>query len=632
MTPALTKKQTKTLWRILIAFALLLCVLAYQQTQPPAVLTLTLYLIPYALVGYDVLLRAAKNILHGKIFDENFLMTIATIGALCLGEYPEAVAVMLFYQTGELFQNYAVTKSRKSIAALMDIRPDHAAIERNGQIIEVNPEELSAGDEIIIKPGDRVPLDGIILTGTSELDTASLTGESLPKPVTEGDKIISGCINLSGLLRVRVTAPYSQSTVAKILDLVENAATKKAKTENFITTFARYYTPAVVLVAAALAILPPLLLGEPLTDWISRALIFLVVSCPCALVISIPLSFYGGIGGASRNGILIKGGNYLETLARTGTVVFDKTGTLTTGTFRLTEICPADGITADQLLAWAAAAETASTHPLARSILEACKQPVDQTAVTHITEEAGLGVSAQVHNTHVLAGNTQHLIRAGIAVPENLPGGTIIHLAADGRYAGYLRFSDTLKPHAKDAVTSLKQLGIRNISLLTGDTAAAAAETAEELGLTSYRAELLPQDKLAGLEDLITENTGSGTTIYVGDGINDAPVLSRADAGIAMGSLGSDAAIEAADIVIMDDDPAKVATAVKLSRKTYWIVRQNIIIALGVKFAVLALAAAGAATMWEAVFADVGVAVIAVLNAMRTLRYAENTPQTRTAE
>ena len=402
MTPALTKKQTKTLWRILIAFALLLCVLAYQQTQPPAVLTLTLYLIPYALVGYDVLLRAAKNILHGKIFDENFLMTIATIGALCLGEYPEAVAVMLFYQTGELFQNYAVTKSRKSIAALMDIRPDHAAIERNGQLIEVNPEELSAGDEIIIKPGDRVPLDGIILTGTSELDTASLTGESLPKPVTEGDKIISGCINLSGLLRVRVTAPYSQSTVAKILDLVENAATKKAKTENFITTFARYYTPAVVLVAAALAILPPLLLGEPLTDWISRALIFLVVSCPCALVISIPLSFYGGIGGASRNGILIKGGNYLETLARTGTVVFDKTGTLTTGTFRLTEICPADGITPDQLLAWAAAAETASTHPLARSILEACKQPVDQTAVTHITEEAGLGVSAQVHNTHVL--------------------------------------------------------------------------------------------------------------------------------------------------------------------------------------------------------------------------------------
>ncbi|MDE2443100.1 MAG: heavy metal translocating P-type ATPase [Methanocorpusculum sp.] len=625
MAIALTKKQNRTLWRIIIAFVLFLCVFLVQQTgriPTPALLT-ALYLIPYLIIGHDVLLRAGRNILHGKIFDENFLMTIATIGAFCLGELPEAVAVMLFYQIGELFQSYAVSKSRKSITALMDIRPDHATIEKNGQLIEVDPEELTTGDEIIIKPGDRVPLDGIVLSGTSALDTASLTGESLPRTITEGDKIISGCINLSGLLRVRVLAPYKESTVARILDLVENAAAKKAKTENFITTFARYYTPAVVGIAAALAVLPPLLLGEPFTDWISRALIFLVVSCPCALVISIPLSFYGGIGGASRNGILIKGGNYLETLAATGTVVFDKTGTLTTGTFRVTEILPADGFTADQLLTWAASAESSSTHPLARSILEAFGQPVDRTKVTGIMETAGRGVAANVNGVPVLAGNTKLLAGAGIAVPAEMPVGTVIHIAAAGRYAGSIRFADTLKPHAKDAVTALRRNGVRSITMLTGDTDAAAGRIAAELGLTSYRAGLLPQDKVAGLEAIIAENTGTGSVIYVGDGINDAPVLSRADVGIAMGSLGSDAAIEAADVVLMDDDPAKVATAIQISRKTYWIVRQNIIFALGVKFIVLALAAAGFATMWEAVFADVGVAVIAILNAMRTLRFVE---------
>lgn len=628
MTPLLTKNQKRTLARIIISLALLLGILTTQQTAliPTPLLLLALYLIPYLIIGHDILLRAGKNILHGKILDENFLMTIATIGAFCLGEYPEAVAVMLFYQTGELFQNYAVSKTRKSITALMDIRPDHANIEQNGTLIEIDPEELHVGDEILIKPGDRVPLDGIILSGTSELDTASLTGESLPRPVTPGDPVISGSINLSGLLRVRVSAPYTESTVARILDLVENAAAKKAKTENFITTFARYYTPAVVGIAAALAVLPPLLLGDPFPDWISRALIFLVVSCPCALVISIPLSFYGGIGGASRNGILIKGGNYLETLARTGTVVFDKTGTLTTGTFRVTEILPADGITADQLLTWAASAESSSTHPLARSLLETFGKPLDRTKITDIKETAGRGVTANVNGIPVLAGTADHLAAAGIAVPDGTPAGTAIHIAADGRYAGCIRFADTLKPHAKNAVTALKQIGVRRIAMLTGDTPTAADRIAAELGLTSYRADLLPQDKVAGLEAIIAETTGTGTVVYVGDGINDAPVLARADIGIAMGTLGTDAAREAADIVLMDDDPAKVVTAIQISRKTYRIVRQNIIFALGVKFLVLAVAAAGFATMWEAVFADVGVAVLAILNAMRTLAFSEGLP------
>lgn len=625
MTTSLTPKQNRTLWRILIASVLFCGIFLSQKAGllPEPATLIVLYLVPYLIIGHNVLLRAAKNITRGKIFDENFLMSIATIGAFILGELPEAVAVMLFYQIGELFQSYAVSKSRRSIAALMDIRPDHATIERDGTLIDIDPEELKEGDEILIKPGDRVPLDGIVLSGNSELDTASLTGESLPRPVTPGDKILSGCINLSGLLRVRVLAPYHESTVARILDLVENAAAKKAKTENFITTFARYYTPAVVGIAAALAVLPPLLLGEPFTDWISRALIFLVVSCPCALVISIPLSFYGGIGGASRNGILIKGGNYLEVLARAKTVVFDKTGTLTTGTFRVTDILPADGITRDQLLFWAAAAENASTHPLARSIQEAFGSPIDPIAVTDIRETAGRGVAARVNGTDVLVGNAGLLADAGITLPAESPAGTRIHLAANGRYAGSIRFADTLRPHAKETVTELKQLGVHQVSMLTGDADAAAGLVAAELGLTSYRAGLLPQDKVAGLEAILAEHTGTGTTIYVGDGINDAPVLSRADAGIAMGLAGSDAAIEAADVVLMDDDPAKVLTAVKISRKTYWIVRQNILFALGVKFIVLAFAAAGFATMWEAVFADVGVAVIAILNAMRTLRFAE---------
>ncbi len=623
MFESLSPKQKRTLLRIFAAFAIFLPVVFFQQTNlsEDTGTLLLLYLAAYAVVGYDVLLRAGKNISRGKIFDENFLMTIATIGAFALGEYPEAVAVMLFYQVGELFQSYAVNKSRKSIAALMDIRPDHANIESDGQLIEVDPAVLKSGDIIVIKPGERVPLDGVIISGSSDLNTMSMTGESLPRSVDEGDEVISGCINMSGLLRVRVLRPYSESTVARILDMVENAAAKKAKTENFITTFSRYYTPAVVGIAAALAVLPPVLFGEPFADWVGRALIFLVVSCPCALVISIPLSFYGGIGGASRNGILIKGGNYLEALAKTETVVFDKTGTLTTGSFRVTEISPAGERENDQLLMYAAAAESASTHPLAAAIRQAYGKDIDRTAVAKVTETAGRGVFAEVFGRPVLAGNARMMADAGITIPAGSPAGTVIHVAVSGSYAGYLLFADTVKPHAEKAIRDLKKLGVKHTAMLTGDTEAAAKLTAGELGIDSYRAGLLPQDKVSGLEDIMAKF--GGTTAYVGDGINDAPVLSRADIGIAMGSLGSDAAIEAADIVLMDDDPAKVATAVRISKKTFWIVRQNIIFALGVKFLVLGFAAAGFATMWEAVFADVGVAVIAILNAMRTLRFLE---------
>ncbi|MDV0443421.1 heavy metal translocating P-type ATPase [Methanorbis rubei] len=624
MTTKLSPKQQKTLIRIIAAFAIFVCVIFLQQTNivSETAILLVLYLVPYAVIGYDVLIRAGKNIFHGKIFDENFLMTIATIGAFALGEYPEAVAVMLFYQVGELFQSYAVSKSRKSIATLMDIRPDHANIESEGRLIEVDPGELKTGDIIIIKPGERVPVDGVVISGSSDLNTMSLTGESLPRSVDAGDEVISGCVNMSGLLRVRVQKPYGESTVARILDMVENAAAKKARTENFITIFSRYYTPAVVGVAAALAVLPPVLLGEPFADWVGRALIFLVVSCPCALVISIPLSFYGGIGGASRNGILIKGGNYLETLAKTQTVVFDKTGTLTSGSFRVTEIKPAGEMTEEQLLRYAALAESSSTHPLAASIRAAYGKEIDRNVVANVTETAGRGVSAEVSGRVVLAGNAKLLAGEGVAVPAGVPAGTAIHVTVDGSYAGYLRFADTAKPNAKKAVSDLKKLGIKHTAMLTGDAEAAAKLTAEELGIDSYRAGLLPQEKVSGLEDIMATFGGSSTA-YVGDGINDAPVLSRADVGIAMGSLGSDAAIEAADVVLMDDDPAKVATAVRISKKTFWIVRENIVFALGVKFFVLAFAAAGFATMWEAVFADVGVAVIAILNAMRTLRFSE---------
>ncbi|MDV0441664.1 heavy metal translocating P-type ATPase [Methanorbis furvi] len=623
MITTLSPKQQKTLIRIILAFAILVSVIILQQTNivSETAILLVLYLVPYAVIGYDVLTRAGKNIFHGKIFDENFLMTIATIGAFALGEYPEAVAVMLFYQVGELFQSYAVSKSRKSIAALMDIRPDHANIESNGQLIEVDPGELKTGDVIIIKPGERVPVDGVVISGSSDLNTMSLTGESLPRPVDAGDEVISGCVNMSGLLRVRVQKPYGESTVARILDLVENAAAKKAKTENFITTFSRYYTPVVVGVAAALAVLPPILFGEPFVDWVGRALIFLVVSCPCALVISIPLSFYGGIGGASRNGILIKGGNYLEALAKTETVVFDKTGTLTTGSFRVNSIKPSGEMTEEQLIMYAALAESSSTHPLAASIRAAYGKEIDRSVVANVTETAGRGVSAEVSGRVVLAGNAKLLADGGVAIPPSAPAGTAIHVAVDKIYAGYLLFSDTAKPSAKKAVNDLKKLGVKHTAMLTGDAEAAAKLTAEELGIDSYRAGLLPQEKVSGLEDIMEKFGGS--TAYVGDGINDAPVLSRADVGIAMGSLGSDAAIEAADVVLMDDDPAKVATAVRISKKTFWIVRENIVFALGVKFFVLAFAAAGFATMWEAVFADVGVAVIAILNAMRTLGFSE---------
>ncbi len=625
MLSALTKKQNRDLKRILLSFGLFLGIFLLQtavQLSLPAYGYLLLYLIPYLIIGHDVLIRAAGNISRGQIFDENFLMALATIGAFCLGEYPEAVAVMLFYQVGELFQSYAVSKSRRSIAQLMDIRPDHATIEKDGELTDVDPAEIAAGDIIIIRPGDRVPLDGIIISGSSELNTMSITGESLPRSVDQGDEVISGCINTTGLLQVRVLRPYAESTVARILDLVENAAARKAKAENFITVFARYYTPAVVVIAAALALLPPLLLSEPFTDWIGRALIFLVVSCPCALVISIPLSFFGGIGGASRNGILVKGSNYLESLARVGTVVFDKTGTLTTGTFRVADVHPADDISEPELLAYAAGAEYASTHPLAAAIRAAYGSAIDTRAVSAAVETAGRGVSAMVRGSFVLCGNARMMTDAGIVLPPNIPSGTIIHIAVNGRYAGYLRFTDTLKPEAAAAVADLKKLGVGKTIMLTGDSRVAATDIATELGVDDFRAELLPQDKVTALETVIAETSG-GSVVFVGDGINDAPVLSRADVGIAMGALGSDAAIEAADIVLMDDNPAKVAAAIRIARKTYWIVRENILFALGVKFLVLAAAAVGAATMWAAVFADVGVAVIAVLNAMRTLRYRD---------
>ena len=625
MLSALTKKQNRDLTRILVSFVLFFGIYLLQTTAHislPGYSYLLAYLIPYLIIGHDVLIRAAGNISRGRIFDENFLMALATIGAFCLGEYPEAVAVMLFYQVGELFQGYAVNKSRRSIAQLMDIRPDHATIEQNGELIDVDPAEIAAGDTIIIRPGDRIPLDGIIISGSSELNTMSITGESLPRSVDPGDEVISGCINTTGLLQVRVLRPYAESTVARILDLVENAAGRKAKAENFITVFARYYTPAVVVIAAALAFLPPLLLGEPFPDWIGRALIFLVVSCPCALVISIPLSFFGGIGGASRNGILVKGSNYLESLARAETVVFDKTGTLTTGTFRVADVHPADGISEPELLAYAAGAEYASTHPLAAAIRAAYGSVIDTRAVSAAVETAGRGVSAMVQGSLVLCGTSRMMIDAGIVLPAHIPPGTIIHIAVNGRYAGFLRFTDTLKPEAAAAVADLKKLGVGKIIMLTGDSRSVATDVAIELGVDEFRAELLPQDKVTVLETVIAENSG-GSVVFVGDGINDAPVLSRADVGIAMGALGSDAAIEAADIVLMDDNPAKVAAAIRIARKTYWIVRENILFALGVKFLVLAGAAIGVATMWEAVFADVGVAVIAVLNAMRTLRYRD---------
>ena len=567
-----------------------------------------------------MLWRAVRNIAHGQVFDENFLMALATVGALAIGEYPEAVFVMLFYQVGELFQSYAVDQSRKSITALMDIRPDYANMEGpDGQLEQVDPEDVAVGDTIVIKAGERIPLDGVVLEGSSTVDTAALTGESLPRRVESGDDVISGCVNLSGLLKVQVTKAFEESTVAKILDLVENSASKKAKAENFITKFARYYTPIVVLAAVALALLPPLLTSIQWVDSIQRALNFLVVSCPCALVISVPLSFFGGIGGASKDGILVKGGNYLEVLARTEIVVFDKTGTLTRGVFNVTAIHP-DHCDQGQLLELAALAECWSDHPISRSLKEAYGREIDAARVSSVEEVAGRGVKAVVDGHTICAGNDKLMEDIGVSWHPCHRVGTTVHVASDGVYLGHIVISDEVKPDAKEAVAALKAAGVRKTVMLTGDAQAVGEDVAKQLGLDEVHTQLLPADKVERVEKLLKEVSPKGALAFVGDGINDAPVLSRADIGIAMGGLGSDAAIEAADIVLMDDKPSKSAHAIRIARRTLSIVRQNIVFALAVKLLVLVLSAVGLVSMWAAVFADVGVSVIAILNAMRALK------------
>ncbi len=634
----LTRKQRKMLYRILAAAALLIAVKLLPNLFPvPRWMEIPLYLAPYLIIGWDVLWKAVRNILNGQVFDENFLMALATVGAFATGEYAEAVFVMLFYQTGELFQDYAVGKSRQSIAALMDIRPDTANLElEDGSLEEVDPEDVEVGAVVVVRPGERVPLDGEVLEGASALDTAALTGESAPRDVGAGDAVISGCVNQSGLLRVKVTKPCEESTVSKILDLVENAGEKKAASENFITRFARYYTPCVVIAATALFLLPTIALallpasaqpaflaGTDWTGWLHRALIFLVISCPCALVISVPLSFFGGIGGASKCGILVKGSNYLETLARTETVVFDKTGTLTQGSFTVTALHPAEGVTKDALLEAAALAESWSSHPISVSLRRACGKDLDPSRVTDVEEIAGHGVTAKVDGKAVSAGNSRLMEKEGVQwEPCDLPG-TIVHVTVEGRYAGHILISDLPKPESKTLVEGLKAAGVKKTVMLTGDTEAAAKAVARDLGIDEVHAQLLPADKVERVEGLLAKKSPNAALAFVGDGINDAPVLTRADVGIAMGALGSDAAIEAADVVLMDDNPAKIAAAMRISRKTLRIVKQNIWFALGVKGAVLLLGAFGVATMWEAVFADVGVAFLAILNAMRCLQVEE---------
>ncbi|WP_071429726.1 heavy metal translocating P-type ATPase [Angelakisella massiliensis] len=618
----MTKKQKKTLWRILTSAAFFAAALLGPWS---GWLRLAVFLVPYIVIGYDVLWKAVRNISHGQVFDENFLMSLATVGAFFIGEYAEAVAVMLFYQVGELFQSYAVGRSRRSIAALMDIRPDYANLERDGQLCQVDPEEVEVGQTIVIRSGERIPLDGVILTGSSSLDTAALTGESVPRDVAPGDAVISGCINGGGLLRVQVTRSYGQSTVARILDLVENASGKKARAEHFITRFARYYTPAVVIAAAALALVPPLLLGGGWSSWLRRALIFLVISCPCALVISVPLSFFGGIGGASRQGILVKGGNYLEALAKTKVLVFDKTGTLTQGTFQVTEVRPASGVDGDHLLELAALAEGGSNHPIAQSLQAAWKGKDTRDRVTEFEEIPGMGVRAVVDGATVWAGNSRLMEKAGASMEASAAnqGGTVIHLAVGSDYQGSILISDSLKPDAVETIRLLKARGIRTV-MLTGDSLEAGQAAAQRLGMDEVHTRLLPEDKVHIVERLLAEKPSGSTLAFVGDGVNDAPVLSRADVGIAMGGLGSDAAIEAADVVLMDDQPHKIVDAMDISRRTLKIVRQNVIFALGVKALVLLMGAWGAANLWEAVFADVGVSVIAILNASRALHTGKN--------
>ena len=621
-------KQKKMLWRILIAAALLAAVGLLPHTgllgAVPVPLAL-LYLIPYLVVGWDVLVKALKGIKNRQPFDECFLMAVATVGAFALGEYAEGCAVILFYQVGELFQSVAVGKSRRSIAALMDIRPDYANLEQpDGGFEQVDPDEVEVGSVIVVEPGERVPIDGVVVEGTSTLNTAALTGESLPRDAKPGDEIISGCVNISGLLRVRTTREFGESTVSRILDLVENSSMKKARAENFITRFARVYTPAVCYGALALALVPPLvslLLGRPaaLGEWVYRALTFLVISCPCALVISIPLSFFGGIGGASTCGVLVKGSTYLEELSRTGIVVFDKTGTLTRGVFEVTEVRPAPGVEKDALLEMAALAESYSKHPISQSLKRAWGKEADPARVADVEELGGYGITARVDGRQVAVGNARLMAREGLTVPAAPGVGTVIHVAAEGAYAGSILISDVVKPTAARAIAGLKAAGVRRTVMLTGDAEPVAQAVAAQLGITEYRAGLLPGDKVDQVEKLLDEKQPKENLAFVGDGINDAPVLSRADIGIAMGALGSDAAIEAADIVLMDDDPARIALAMDISRRTVGIVYQNIVFALAVKAACLLLGALGLAGMWLAIFADVGVMVLAVLNATRAL-------------
>lgn len=618
----MNRKQKRSLYRILLSAVLLAAAVCTAHFMAlPWWGELLVFLVPYLVIGAGTLKRAAVNIAHGQIFDENFLMTIATIGALCIGEYPEAVFVMLFYQVGELFENIAVGRSRKSIAGLMDIRPDYANVERNGEVEQVDPADVRIGETIVIKPGERVPLDGIVLEGASSLNTTALTGESLPRNVAQGESVISGCVNLNGLLRVSVTHEYGESTVAKILELVENSAANKARTENFITRFARIYTPAVVGGAVLLAIVPPLFAGE-WSVWLYRALTFLVTSCPCALVISVPLSFFGGIGGASKRGILIKGSNYLEALADSEIVVFDKTGTLTHGTFYVTAIHPNE-ISESELLEIAALAECYSDHPISVSLKNAYGREPDRSRVSDMTEVAGQGISVLLDGHRVSVGNDKLMDAIGAAWHACHKNGTVIHVAVDGEYAGHIVISDEVKPESAEAIHLLRKNGVRRTVMLTGDRRAVGEEVAQELGLDEVYTQLLPAGKVEKVESLLAEKSPKGKLLFVGDGINDAPVLSRADVGVAMGVLGSDAAIEAADVVLMDDDPRKIALAIQISRRTKQIVLQNIVFALGVKLLVLILVAFGLANMWAAVFADVGVSVIAILNAVRTLKTSD---------
>ena len=616
----MNKKQKKMLIRIIIAAVL---IVVFSLLPAEGYLRFVLFMIPYLVIGYDILKKAFKGILNKQVFDENFLMAVATVGAILLGDYSEGVAVMLFYQIGELFQSYAVGKSRRNISELMDIRPDYANIEKDGTLEQVDPDEVEIGTIIVVQPGEKVPIDGVIIEGISTLNTSTLTGESLPRDAKAGDEVISGCINMTGLLKIRTTKEFGESTVSKILELVENSSSRKSKSENFISKFAKYYTPAVCYGALALAFIPPivlLIMGKPAMwgDWIYRALTFLVISCPCALVISIPLSFFAGIGGASNQGILVKGSNYLETLAQTKYVVFDKTGTMTQGVFEVSGIHHNE-MPDEKLLEYAALAECSSSHPISKSLQKAYGKPIDRNRVTDIEEISGNGVIAKVDGISVAAGNTKLMNRLGIAYQDCHHVGTVVHMAIDGKYAGHILISDIIKPHAKEAIAELKKAGISKTVMLTGDSKRVADQVAGELGIQEVYSELLPADKVSRVEELLNQKSEKDKLAFVGDGINDAPVLSRADIGIAMGALGSDAAIEAADIVLMDDDPLKISKAIKIARKCIRIVYENIYFAIGIKVLCLILGALGIANMWMAIFADVGVMIIAVLNAIRTL-------------